>query len=162
MRVLGTFRVSILLAVFVLAGRGFALAGTISADRDFVERNLICQCGCTMVVNVCTCSWADQARADIENKLKQGITKEQIIREYVNQYGEKILSAPTKKGFNLTAWLTPFIAVLVGGCILFVLFRRWVRMPGSGPAEADTVVAIPPEEEARYRARLEDELRKNL
>ena len=41
------------------------------------------------------------------------------------KYGEKILSAPTTEGFNLLAWMMPFVALAVGGGLIVLVFGRW-------------------------------------
>tara|TARA_B100000315_G_scaffold41064_1_gene35878 strand:- start:191 stop:493 length:303 start_codon:yes stop_codon:yes gene_type:complete len=65
---------------------------------------------------------------DIAMKLKEGLTKDMVIQTYVDRYGEKALSAPTKKGFNLTAWITPFFAIMVGGFGIRRVVSRWVSL----------------------------------
>ncbi len=86
--------------------------------------------------------------------MSQGKGKEEITTAFVARYGEKVLSAPTTSGFNLAAWITPFLAVLVGGVLIGLISLRWSRrnvQNGSGrppaPASAD-----------RYRDRLKKEL----
>ena len=51
-----------------------------------------------------------------------------------SRYGEKVLSAPTFRGFNWLAWITPFAAVLAGGAGIALVIRRWVRTPSVAPA----------------------------
>ncbi len=43
----------------------------------------------------------------ITELIGQGQNKDQIIAYFVGQYGEKMLAAPAKKGFNLVAWVVP-------------------------------------------------------
>ena len=101
-----------------------AMAALVSGD---VEKELMCQCGCTMVVNVCDCDTANQIRAVISEKISQGQSKEEILAYFVGQYGEKVLAAPTKKGFNLTVWVLPFVAIAAGGVGLYFILRTWSR-----------------------------------
>lgn len=91
-----------------------------------VSGALVCQCGCGgKVVATCGCGEAEKIEADIARRLEQGKTKEQILAAYVAQYGEQVLAAPTKTGFNLTAWLMPIAAVLIGGFIVRTTVVRW-------------------------------------
>ncbi|MBI2859368.1 MAG: cytochrome c-type biogenesis protein CcmH [Chloroflexi bacterium] len=126
-----------------------------------VERELMCQCGCTMVVDVCDCETANQIREKIALMIGEGQDKGQIVAYFVGQYGEKMLSAPTKKGFNLVAWIVPFAAVLVGGTGLFFILRAWVRK-GHGQEEAEPVAVEPVTAEvtAEYKHRVADELKR--
>ena len=72
-----------------------------------IQKELMCQCGCTMIVDVCDCETANQIRTKITELMDQGQGKTQIVAYFVGQYGEKMLASPTKKGFNLVAWILP-------------------------------------------------------
>ena len=74
--------------------------------------------------------------------MKNGETKDQVLSYFVTQYGEKVLAAPTKKGFNLTAWVTPFLAVGAGGTVVYFVLREWIgnrrtRQESETPAGVD-------------------------
>lgn len=117
-----------------------------------VEKNLMCTCGCTMALYTCECGTAEDMRSAIQGMIDKGMDKEQILAAYVGQYGEKILSAPTKEGFNLTAWITPFLAILVVGGVLYKVLRRWSgRTDQSAPADE-----INPEYHRRLKKELEE------
>ena len=58
--------------------------------------------------------------------LESGLTVDQIIKSQVDEYGETVLSAPTKFGFNLTAWVMPFIALVAGGMGVRKVINSWV------------------------------------
>ncbi|MEE9258168.1 MAG: cytochrome c-type biogenesis protein CcmH, partial [Nitrospinaceae bacterium] len=91
-----------------------ASAAAVLAD---LENALMCKCDdkCGKVLINCTCSTAGETRAEFTKLLESGLTVEQIIQAQVEEYGETVLSAPTKDGFNLTAWVTPFGALIIGG-----------------------------------------------
>ncbi len=90
-----------------------------------ISKELMCQCGCTMIVYNCDCSTAGQMNDVIRTKLGEGQTKQQIINYFVGQYGETVLSAPTKEGFNLTAWIFPFVALVAGAGVVYFVLTRW-------------------------------------
>ncbi len=92
------------------------------------------------------------------SKLESGLTVDQIVKQYVDKYGETVLSAPTKSGFNLTAWITPFAALVIGGFGVRKVIRSWVR-PASADHDSkadDPRTAAP--EAGKYSKRLKDEL----
>ncbi len=127
-----------------------------------IEKELMCQCGCTMVVDVCDCETANQIRTKITEMMSQGQGKSQIVAYFVNQYGEKMLASPPKRGFNLVAWILPFAAVVVGGAALFFILKAWVRKGREG-AEGVSVTLVQPvsvQESEEYRGRLQEELKK--
>lgn len=155
LRVLAILLLSVL-AIMAPGTKTYALS-----SKD-VEKELMCQCGCTMVVDVCDCETANQIRAKITEFLSQGQDKDQIVGYFVSQYGEKMLSSPSKKGFNLVAWILPFAAVAVAGAALFFVLRAWAR---KGRAGVENTSGIPPQqlspqESQEYRGRLEDELKR--
>ena len=118
--------ITVFLAVLflVVAISGSVNAGAILAD---LENALMCKCDdkCGKVLINCTCSTAAKTRKKFTKMLESGLTVEQIIQQQVTEYGETVLSAPTKTGFNLTAWVMPFGALLVGGLGLRRLLNVW-------------------------------------
>lgn len=121
-----------------------------------VARELSCRCGCSMTVDGCNhtnCPFAVPARKAIDEKIAQGMSKEAVIQSFVAQYGEVVLAAPTKKGFNLTAWILPFVAILAGAGIVRAVIKRWAQ-----PAREQERPSSA-EDDVEYRARLEKELK---
>ena len=120
-------------------------------ERDQVEKKLRCQCGCTLDVYTCrttdfACEVSPAMHRDVNELIAGGYGAQEIIDAFVGSYGEKVLMAPTKSGFNLVGWTMPFGAVLVGGGILAVLLRRWRRrgaVAAAGRATAPSTGTIP-------------------
>ena len=56
--------------------------------------------------------------------------------------GTKILAAPPKKGFNLLAWLLPFVALFGGALVLGLLAWRWSHTREPGPPAAQLSPAL--------------------
>ena len=134
-----------------------------------ITSELICPCSCGEVLSGCTCETGKSMQATVENGIKQGKSKKEIVGALVSQYGEVIRGAPKAEGFNLIVWIAPFAATLLGFAIAFWILRRWVRRRGelvaavaAASAEARGAVPFPPGralEEAALRARAEAELR---
>ncbi|MBI4674542.1 MAG: cytochrome c-type biogenesis protein CcmH [Chloroflexi bacterium] len=143
MRFLRIFLAAVFLFILTIAP-AFADAGV-----DAVAQNLMCQCGCTMVLSTCECGTAEQMRSEITTLFAEGKTQQQILDFYVAKYGEKVLSAPTKQGFNLTAYITPFAAILIAGGAIFLVVRQWVIHSRKAPPVAP---ALTPEPTAAHNA----------
>lgn len=120
------FRSVVFIALFMIGTAPEVHAGAVLAD---IENALMCECDdkCGKVLINCNCSTSDKHRADLKKHIESGLTREQIIKIYVDKYGEKVLSAPTKSGFNITAWITPFAAILGGGLGIRQILRMWIR-----------------------------------
>ncbi len=123
-----------------------------------ISKELICQCGCGTVLADCShaeCSSRETMAAQIEQKLAQGQSQEQILELFVAQYGEQVLAALPKRGFNLIAWVMPFTALLFGGGIIYTALRAWVRRGKNRQTNAATKTE---EGDEQYRHQLEKEL----
>jgi cytochrome c-type biogenesis protein CcmH len=102
-----------------------------------LEESLTCQCGCGLTVHSCNhlnCGSALPLRAEIREQMSQGKSKDAILAHFVDHYGEKILSSPTTTGFNLTAWVTPFVLLALGGVFVGATLVRWRKHAAARPA----------------------------
>ena len=94
---------------------------------------------------------AHEMRQVVREQLHQGKTRAEVLDYFVQRYGEWILLAPPKRGFNLVVWVLPFLLLPVGAVAVYVGTRRWVRNR-QAPASPSTVV------DATYTERLQREL----
>lgn len=115
-----------------------------------VAQALYCPVCPGVPLDVCNTQACQQWRALIREKLAAGQTPAQIEEYFVSQYGERVLGAPTPQGFNLTIYLAPLAAILMGGGILYFSARRWMSTRDRGQA-----TPAPTE----YRDRIERELK---
>ena len=131
-----------------------------------MEAALTCQCSCGLTVHSCNhlqCGFAIPAKEQIAEQLAQGASREAILASFVTRYGEKVLSAPTASGFNLAAWVTPFLVILIGAVSIGVIARRWAKRPSISDARrTDGPPSVHPErsvsEVEGYQERLKKEL----
>jgi cytochrome c-type biogenesis protein CcmH len=122
-----------------------------------VEEALTCQCSCGLTVHSCNhlqCSFAVPRKQEIATSLAAGKGKEEILASYMTQFGEKVLSAPTTTGFNLAAWITPFLALILGGVVVSLISLRWSRQRALKESKPPVVTEVADE----YRERLKKEL----
>lgn len=148
---------TIALLIFALCFLCSTSANAALSTTQEIEEALTCQCSCGLTVHSCNhlqCGFAVPAKQTIAEQINQGKGKDEIVATFVARYGEKVLSAPTTTGFNLAAWITPFLALLIGGALVGVVSLRWTRKRSQGAAE--TPVASPVSEQ--YRERLKKEL----
>lgn len=122
-----------------------------SPEYDAVCDALICQCGCNLQVSTCAmdhCHSAEPIREEVTARLQKGESVEGIIETFKERYGLAILSAPPAKGFHLTVWVTPVVALLIGLFVTWRVLRSW-RRPA---AHSEPLTGA-------ERARIEKELR---
>ncbi|RMD93188.1 MAG: hypothetical protein D6814_15950 [Calditrichaeota bacterium] len=124
--------------LWILMIAQFFMVETIQAQArpilQEIKKSLTCTCGCNMTVEACqgamACDSADKLTAEAQQWIDQGLSTKQILSAFVNRYGETILSAPTKKGFNLTAWITPFLLIILAGFTIMKIVQKWAQRPG--------------------------------
>jgi cytochrome c-type biogenesis protein CcmH len=141
----------------------------VTTDRDNdpvvkgIEEKLRCTCGCNLNVYVCrttdfTCATSPAMHRTVLARLDSGMTAEQVIAQFEKQYGQVVLMAPPRRGFNWTAYVTPFVGLGVGIGIVTGLMRRWIRSRQKDVAAAGgaaPVAAASPEELERLKHELE-------
>lgn len=106
-----------------------AVSGALGADKEALKRiesNMKCLCECPKLVADCgeECGHAPQIRADIQQMLANGMSEEQIFAEYEAKYGPRIHGAPKPEGFNLVAWVLPFVVLTCGGVLIAVFLKN--------------------------------------
>lgn len=129
-------------------------------ERDAVERNLACPCPCTLDVFTCRtsmpCGFSPRLHADVVQLAVGGYSADEILAAFEQAYGEKILMAPHKQGFNWVGWIAPFAAVGGGALAVGTLIRQWGRRAAERRA---SVPAVPIEASDDELARLEAAIR---
>jgi cytochrome c-type biogenesis protein CcmH len=99
---------------------------------------------------------AQEMRAYIARRLAAGDSREAIVRDLVERYGEEILLEPPRAGFSALVWWLPVASLAVGALAVALTLRPWRRpAPAADPAPLATLT---PDELAAYRQRLAAEL----
>jgi cytochrome c-type biogenesis protein CcmH len=112
-----------------------ALAATAKVDLVDIEDEVMCV-DCGIPLNTAEGAQPDSQRALIRDLISQGMTKEQIKRELVAQYGEDVLALPETSGVGITAYAIPLVLGAVVVAALVLLVPRWRRRPAAGMAGA--------------------------
>ena len=113
-----------------LAAKPNAIASMSDAQRDDLEHQIKCQCGCPLDIYTCrttdfSCSVSPQMHMDVKSAVSGGYTASEILGAFQKVYGERVLMSPVKAGFNWLGYLTPSVAIAAGAIVLYALIRRW-------------------------------------
>lgn len=129
-----------------------------------VARELYCPVCESTPLDVCPTQACADWRELIRTKLSEGQSKEEIYEYFARQYGDGVLAAPPRRGFNLLLWFFPVVAVLVGGFFFSRLLRN-LRTAGEqaagplvGQPEREATVPQPEAAAEDYINRVEREL----
>lgn len=151
--------IALLAAVIVLAATTLHASGqTAKPVSEDVVHEVAVQLRCVVCQNLSVADspseMASQMRAIIRERLAAGESPAEVQRYFVERYGEWILLAPPRRGFNLLVWLLPLAAVLAGLAAAALLIRRWTRRARTAPTSPVAVDAAMSE---RIRRELERE-----
>jgi cytochrome c-type biogenesis protein CcmH len=97
-------------------------------------------------------------KAYIRTRIAAGATKSQIIDELVgppNNMGDAVLGVPRKHGFDLLAWLLPFVGIALGAVVLGAAAWYWSR---SRTPDGTTVATEGPPLAPELERRVDEEL----
>jgi cytochrome c-type biogenesis protein CcmH len=109
-------------------------------ERDALERQIACPCPCTLDIFTCRtsmpCGFSPNLHRDVLALVEGGYSGDEIMHAFTEVYGEHILMAPKREGFNLVGYVAPFAAIGTGAVAILVMLRRWRRDGGDQPMPA--------------------------
>ncbi len=79
---------------------------------------------------------AETMRQVIRDQLIDGASDDAIVDLLVGAYGESILASPPARGFSLTVWVVPPIAILLGAAAVALAVRSLRRPQAAAPGGA--------------------------
>ncbi len=127
----------VLATLLLLAGAAAAVPVDETTVHDVAAqlRCVVCQ---SLSVADSPSETASQMRGIIRERLAAGESPAEVRAYFVEKYGEWILLAPPKSGFNLLVWVVPFAGLGLGLVLVAVVLRRWTRkIPPGAPAGVD-------------------------
>jgi cytochrome c-type biogenesis protein CcmH len=133
------------------------------AQRDDLEHRLKCQCGtCILDVYTCrttdfTCPVSPSMHVDVMGLVGGGYDVQEILAAFRSVYGERVLMAPVKEGFNWVGYVAPFAALGTGGVVAYSLIKHWSHPARAAQIPEDTVHATPEELKRLQDAMRDDE-----
>ena len=134
-----------------------AHAGTVHIEND-AEKEMFglvrCMCGgCErLLLTACACDTADDSRAHMRAQLRDGMTVQQIVADYVKVHGSDSAALPPNRGAMRAIYLFPLAAAGAASMGLWFLVRRWKNKPRTVAASATTA------QSTKENSRLDDEL----
>ena len=152
----------IMATVVVIATGCIGQATELSLEQQAQEmdRSLMCPVCPSETVDQSQVPLAKQMRAMVREKLATGESRQQILDFFVERYGENVLAAPPKTGFNIVVWLMPGAGMLAAAVALVFVLRA---MRSSHPS-MESIPTDPSsgEDLTPYLARVDEELEQVL
>jgi cytochrome c-type biogenesis protein CcmH len=153
--------VVLLLVLFfvVVASAQAQEAPNVTADEvNDVARELWCPLCSGVRLDGCELKACDQMKDEIAIRLAEGEDTASIKNYFVSQYGPQVLGEPPREGFNLLAWILPFVVLLGGGVFLVTRGRQMLQRSPANSTTVDASGTAPQTDSDPYAQRLEQEL----
>ena len=138
-------RLAAVAAVLALALAAPALASNEHPTQSEVEAEVVCP-QCHTTIDESDSHIARQMKAYIRQRIAEGATKNQIIDELAgppNNLGDEIRGLPQKHGFDLLAWVLPFIGIAIGAVVLAAAAWYWSRNRSDEVDGTDDGIFVP-------------------
>jgi cytochrome c-type biogenesis protein CcmH len=93
-----------------------------------IGEKLMCMCGCGQILTACNhinCPSSGPMIKEVDQHVTSGEADDLVVQDFIQEYGEKVLSAPPSHGFNSIAWYIPGTAFVLGLGIVLVIIRIW-------------------------------------
>jgi cytochrome c-type biogenesis protein CcmH/NrfF len=132
---------------------------------------IMCTCSCGQMLLKCNhvgCPNSSKMIAQLHDQLGDGrpgssaVAKseaksdEDVLNFFRTEWGVTAVVEPSQHGFELLAWILPFVGLIAGTILLVIVVAKWKRRPAQVSA-ADAVLD-PHMDALRARARRETEI----
>jgi len=124
------FRLKQIAQVWMLLATLFLFmgAGDDNARFSALGHRVMCVCGCNYVLLECNhvnCPYSDKMRAELASAVKDNNDDNSVFQIFIQNYGPAVMLAPPKTGFGRVAWVTPYIVLIFGLGLVFLIVRIW-------------------------------------
>jgi cytochrome c-type biogenesis protein CcmH len=143
-------------------------SGTKVSDDDVnnVARKLYCPVCENIPLDTCGTAACAQWREEIRVQLSSGRSEQQVINDFVNRFGDRVVGTPQDPTLRALSLITPWIISAIALVIAVATFVRWRMSQARG--EPEPALSSAPSEGApqsasnksleEYRLRLERDL----
>lgn len=126
-------------------------------EVNAVAKEMYCPVCENIPLDVCPTQACAQWRELIRLKLSEGWSEGQIKEYFANQYGDRVLEEPPRRGLHWLVYILPPTFFIIGLVIVWRVFRtsrKGAALPGA-PVEP-----ISPAEESDVLRRIEEDLQR--
>jgi cytochrome c-type biogenesis protein CcmH/NrfF len=130
---------------------------------------IMCTCGCGQMLLKCNhvgCPNSARMIGQLHDQLGDGRpgapagdtnrSDEDVLNFFRTQWGVTAVVEPSQHGFELLAWILPFVGLIAGTILLMIVVAKWKRRPAQ--VNAADAVRDPHLDALRERARQETEV----
>ena len=109
---------------FILINFNVVNAITFSVDSNKILKNLRCLICQGQSVADSNSDFAQTIKIVVKDQINDGKSEKEIYDFLIEKYGEWIVYKPPFNKVNFVLWLFPYIALVSGGVIIFLFFKK--------------------------------------
>ncbi len=147
------------LIVFAMANSAYAQTApaTVTADQvNNIAKKLYCPVCENITLDTCATAACEDWRNEIHIQLEAGRTEDQIINDFVQRFGDRVVGTPQDSVLRALSLVTPWVIIVA---VLFVVARVILSRSGgrNNPAPAPQA-AVSNNSNQKYHDLLEKDL----
>jgi len=113
-----------LLIIILLLNFSLANGEEKKVDQNTIHKNLRCLVCQGQSIADSNSDFAQTIKLVVKDLIKDGKTEREIYSFMADKYGEWIVFKPELNKHNFLLWFLPYLALIFGGIIIFVIVRR--------------------------------------
>ena len=113
-----------LLMIILLLNFSLANGEEKKVDQNTIHKNLRCLVCQGQSISDSNSDFAQTIKLVVKDLIKDGKTEREIYAFMADKYGEWIVFKPELNKHNVVLWVLPYLALIFGGVIIFILVRR--------------------------------------
>ena len=122
--------ITLVCCLFLIISQKTLLADTSNSDKDFIinktreiSQNIKCLVCQNQSIDESNSEIAKDLKVLIKDKLKDGVTDEEIYKFLRDRYGDTILLKPPLETNTILLWFLPFIILVFGSFFVIRFFK---------------------------------------
>ena len=113
-----------LILITLLINFNLASGAEKKVDQNTIHKNLRCLVCQGQSIADSNSDFAQTIKLVVKDLIKDGKTEREIYSFMADKYGEWIVFKPELNKHNFLLWFLPYLALIFGGIIIFVIVRR--------------------------------------
>jgi len=109
---------------FVILNLNIVKADSLQNQQNNIFKNIRCLICQGQSVADSNSEFAQTIKLVVRDQIKKGKSEKEIYKFLVEKYGEWILYKPPFSANNYVLWLLPYLVLVSGGLIIFLLFKK--------------------------------------
>ncbi len=115
------------ISFFIILSLSIVNAESSSVEISSILKNLRCLICQGQSVADSNSEFAQTIKLVVKDQIDKGRSEKEIYNFLIDKYGEWIVYKPPLNRVNFLLWIIPYLVLVAGGVIIFLLFKKRVN-----------------------------------